>query len=115
MAFRKEKINSLLKNIVGSFLKTNIIPGTLVTITQVEISRGLRYAKIFLNIFPEEKEDYVLKLLKNKAGELRNYVKPRLKMKFLTHFEIEIDKGEKARQRMEEVLSKHPDIKTDTV
>lgn len=110
MPFRKEKINSLLKKVVSSFLRTSAPSGILITVTRVEISRGLRYAKIFLNIFPEEKEDYILKLLENKAGELRNYAKPRLKMKFLPQFEIEIDKGEKARQRMEEILAEHPNI-----
>lgn len=90
---RQERINSLLRRIVSSFIKSNIASGAIVTVTQVEISKDLRLAKIFISIFPEEKEKEIIDLLKKKMPDLYNYVKPKIKMKFLPSFSLEIDKG----------------------
>lgn len=106
MPFRKEKIISLLEKIVSSFVKSKVESGTIVSITGIEISNDLRKVKILISIFPENKEKETFNSLKDKEKDLRNYAKTRLKMKFLPSFEIEMDKGEKNRQRLEEILQK---------
>lgn len=108
MAFRQEKVCSLLQNIAASFISREFIgmPGILISVTKVEASNDLKKAKIFVSIFPEEKEKEIFKLLKRKLSGLREYAKSRAKMKFLPFFEIEIDQGEKKRQKIEELLRK---------
>ena len=80
------------------------ISGSIITITRVETSKDLKTAKIFISIFPENKEKETFGILKKKADELRKYVGSRIKMKFLPHLEFEIDKSEEARQKIEEIL-----------
>ena len=107
MTIRQEKVCALLQNIVSSFISHESIAlsGTLISVTKIEITSDFKKAKIFINVFPEDKEKETLNLLKNRLSDLKQYVKTRIKMKFLPFFEIEIDKGEKSRQRIEEILN----------
>ncbi len=108
MAFRQEKGSSLLKSIASSFIQKEIVsePGVLISITGVELSNDLKEAKIFVSVFPESKEEKIIRILKNNQRRLKEFSKDKIKMKFLPHFEIEIDKGEKSRQRIDEILHK---------
>jgi len=63
------------------------------TVMRVEISKDLRLARIFISVFPEEKEKEVLNLLKKKKRALYNYLKLKSKLKFLPSLSFEIDKG----------------------
>ena len=100
---RQEKVNSLLRRFVSSFLVKEK-SSAIVTITRIETSKDLKIAKIFISIFPESKETETIKLLKLKTGELHKFIGSRIKMKFLPHLEFEIDKGEKERQKIEKLL-----------
>lgn len=90
---RQERINSLLRKIVSSFIKSEINSGALVTVMQVEISKDLRLAKIFISVFPEEKEKEAVDALKRKTRDLHQYLKTQSKLKFLPSLSFEIDKG----------------------
>ena len=114
---RQEKVNSLLKDLAASFLsrESGMVSAALITITHIETPKdlspcgrsavGRKSAKIFISIFPENKEKETLNLLNEKKGELRKYIGSQIKMKFLPFLEFEIDKGEKSRKRIEELLS----------
>ncbi len=101
---RQEKVNSLLKNLAASFLSRETI-GAIVSIIRIETSKDLKSAKLFISIFPETKEKEVLDLMNEKKNDLRKYIGSQIRMKFLPTFEFEIDKGEKSRKRIEELLN----------
>lgn len=90
---RQERVNSLLRRIVSSFIKSEINSEALVTVMRVEISKDLRLARIFISVFPAEKEKEVLNLLKKKKRALYNYLKAKSKLKFLPSLSFERDKG----------------------
>ncbi len=100
---RQEKVNSLLRQFVSSFLVKEK-GSAIVTITRIETSKDLKIAKIFISIFPESKEIEMVKLLKSRIGELHRFIGSRIKMRFLPRLEFEIDKGEKERQKIEKLL-----------
>ncbi|MBI4692248.1 MAG: ribosome-binding factor A [Candidatus Terrybacteria bacterium] len=106
MTLRQEKINSLLKELAGSFIKRNILSGAIVTATRAEIFSNLRSAKVFISVFPEDKEKDILGLLKNKEGEFRDFINPRLKIRFLPKVSFEIDNEIKMERHIEELLKK---------
>ncbi len=83
---RQERVNSLLRRIISSFIKSNFDSRVIMTVTRVEIVKDLRSAKIFISVFPAEKEKEILALLKKKKQGLYNYVKSKSKMKFLPSF-----------------------------
>jgi ribosome-binding factor A len=101
---RLEKVNSLLRQLTAEYLAKKI-NSCLLTITRVETSNDLKSAKIFISIFPENKEKEILEFLKSKVGELRKFIGLKIKMKFLPILEFKIDQGEKAKKKIEEILS----------
>ncbi len=100
---RQEKVNSLLRRFVSSFLVKEK-GSSIITITRIETSKDLKSAKIFISIFPESGELEIMNLLKAKIKELHEFIGPKIKMKFFPRLEFEIDKGEKERQKIEKLL-----------
>jgi ribosome-binding factor A len=100
---RQRRYNDLLRDITSSFIKKEIDFRAMVTVTRAETPDNLRSAKVFLSVFPEEKEKEVLDFLKRKKDDLYEFVKPRLKMRFLPSFSFEIDKGIKLERKIEEI------------
>jgi ribosome-binding factor A len=105
-ARKRERYNDLLRDIVSSFIKEKIDFNAMVTVMRVETPENLRSAKIFISAFPEEKEKEALSFFKRKKNDLYDFVKPRLKMRFLPSFFFEIDKGIKLERKIEEILKK---------
>ena len=107
MAFRQEKIDSFLKGAAASFIERRIgaNSGAIISVIKIKTSKDLRKAKIFVSIFPEDKEKEILPLLRKNLSDLRDCVKSQSKMKFLPFFEIKIDKSEKSRQKIEKLLN----------
>ncbi len=100
---RQEKVNSLFERLASSFFAKEKT-GSIITVTRIVSSKDLKSIKIFISIFPENREKGVLGLLKGKAGELRRHIGSQIKMKFLPFFEITIDDEEKARQKIDKIL-----------
>ncbi len=101
---RQERVNVLLRNLVSSFIKSEIGTGVMVTVMRVETSGDLRQTKIFISVFPEEKEKEVFELLKKKSPQLYHYLKSQLRMKFLPLVSFEIDRAAKIERKIEEIL-----------
>ncbi len=92
MTRRQEKANSLFGRLASTFFVKEKT-GALITVTRIASSEDLKSVKIFISIFPENKEKEILGILKGKAGELRRYICSQIKMKFLPFFEIETDEA----------------------
>lgn len=100
---RKDRVLSTLQKIVAQFLETEGEPGLLITVTNITISKDLRYSTIYLSIFPENKERETLITLDKKKKDLRNFVKIHTRLKTLPFFDIRIDEGEKNRQKIDAI------------
>ncbi len=77
--------------------------GSLITVTDANISKDLKKATIFITVLPESSEESALNFAKRKRSDLRNFIKTKLQMKILPFLDFEIDKGEKNRQRIDEL------------
>jgi ribosome-binding factor A len=104
MTRREEKIISILKKLFSDFFLKVDLDKNIITPTRVRLSKDLKSAKIFISVFPEGKESAALAVLKKHIKEFREYVGQKIKIRQLPWFEFEIDKGEKNRQRIEEIL-----------
>lgn len=70
---------------------------------RVEITDDLEQAKIFVSVFPDEKEKNILKLLDDLKPELVYYIRKQIKS-FLPDIFFEIDKSIKLERKIEEAL-----------
>lgn len=107
MTRRQERANSTIQRFVADFVERNIgEPNVLITILRVETNQSFTEVRIFLSVWPETKEKEVLKEIRGKRQDFYEYMKKKLKIKYMPEFRFEIDRGEKIRQKVEEILQK---------
>lgn len=103
MKFRDEKIISLIQHLAAEFIRDVAGPASLITVTNVTFSERTNNSTIFITVFPTEKEEVALEFARRKKSEFREYVREHVKMRAIPFFEFEIDRGEKNRQRIDEL------------
>ncbi len=104
MKIRHEKVKNQICELTANFLKIENPGNSLVTVTNCDMKPNLRQAIIFISVIPEKKEDEALIFYQEKLGELRKYLSKKTRIRFLPNITIELDRGEKNRQRIEELL-----------
>ncbi len=102
---RAEKVQSAVREVAAEFLVKEATPQSLITVTQVWMSGDLKRADIFISVLPETAEQAALSFANRNRRELADFFRKRIRGIFPPHFEFKIDKGEKNRQRLDELSS----------
>lgn len=103
-SLRQEKIKELIKELAAQFLQEESNYTSIITVTNADVSKDLKQSTIFVTVFPETAEESALNFLKRKRRGFRQFIKKKVNMKVIPFFDFEIDKGEKNRQRIDELL-----------
>ncbi len=90
--------------LAAQFFAGETDPSAMMTITDMEITKNFKRATILINVLPENKEEEMLKFARSKIRELREFLKKKVSMRDIPHFEIEVNRGEKNRQLVEKLL-----------
>ena len=101
MAYRIERVNSLLRQEIKELLQRQVKDprlGSFVTVTEVSTSPDLRHAKIFVSrIGSEEEKQETLNGLAAASGFLRNELAKRLELRRIPelkfHWDDSIERG----------------------
>jgi ribosome-binding factor A len=101
---RNEKVANNIKELSAQFLGRENNRTSLLTVTACTVSPDLKRATIFITVLPEEKEKDALGFVKRKLGELREFLKKNMPIKIIPFLDVEIDLGEKNRQKIDELL-----------
>lgn len=101
---RYERAGNLIKELTAEFLIRENNGTSLITVTRADVSPDFRNATVFITVLPEEKEGGALAFAKRKRSELRDLLKDRMDTKVIPFIDIEIDKGEKNRQKIDDLL-----------
>ena len=101
MSEKEEKLKSVIKEIAARFMQKESNGLSLITITDVQVSKDGKYVNILFTVLPEEKESDALDFSKRKRSEFRDFVKSELRLGRIPTFDFEIDKGEKHRQKID--------------
>lgn len=105
MAWRQEKINSLIKKLAGEFILREIkLEKSLITVMRADISSDIKNLKIFITVYPEKEENKALKELEKNLSEWQKFLASKFKARFLPYSKFLIDEGEKNRQKVENLL-----------
>ncbi|MCK4437138.1 30S ribosome-binding factor RbfA, partial [bacterium] len=76
-----------------------------ITITDVELSRDLRHAKVFISVYGDESEkEKALKGLSSAAGFIRREVGKRVKLRYTPEIVFKWDRSIEKGAQIEEVL-----------
>ncbi len=101
-----KRIESALKDELALIIQKEIelIPGTILTITEIEISDDNQYADVYVTVLPEQKSGTVLKVLKAAKGFLRAEIIHRFNWGRGPELRFHIDEGQRESQKIEELL-----------
>ncbi len=101
---RPEKVANMIKERTAEYLNRENNGASLITVTSANCSPDLKKATIFITVLPEDKEETALLFAKRKRPEIRDYLKEHMLTKVVPFIDIEIDRGEKNRQKIDELL-----------
>lgn len=95
MNYRRQQLNSLIRNETANIIQREVeFPtGILATLTHVEVERDLEEAVIFISVFPSDRRQEVLDILKKRRGEIQTFLYKRVKMMMLPPIRFEYDAG----------------------
>ncbi|MFA5933933.1 MAG: ribosome-binding factor A [Candidatus Paceibacterota bacterium] len=103
-SLRQEKVSEVMRHLAAEYLGQESNKTALITVTRCDVSPDLKRGTIFLTVFPENKEETVLDFARRHRAEMRDFLKKRLTTKNIPFLEVEIDRGEKNRQHIDELL-----------
>lgn len=104
MKDRKEQIKQKVKELTANFLSRESNNTSLITVTDANISPDFKNATVFITVMPQSKEEEVLNFTKRQGKNLREYLKKNMHIKVIPFIVVAIDKGEKNRQKIDELL-----------
>jgi len=113
MAYRIERVNSLIRQEIGELLQRQVKDprlGNLIAITNVSTSSDLRHAKVFVTrIGSKEKKQETLSVLAAASGFFRNELAKRLRLRHIPELSFQwddsIERGDYLLQLIDEVSS----------
>jgi len=104
--FRNEKIINQIKELSASYIERITGVTSLITVTRVILSADKKKAKIMISVLPRDKENAAYGFIRRNLGDIRKYITKNLKINPIPYLIVEIDEGEKNRQKIDELLSK---------
>ena len=106
MSRRTEKVAALLHQEVGSFLLQLELP-VLTTISKVEVTPDLKWAKVWITIMGDEKQhEEVLAVLFEHKRELQDELIDKLSMKIVPRIKFVVDRAEEYAAHINELIRK---------
>jgi ribosome-binding factor A len=104
---RLDRVNQLLKEEISQLLQRELKDPRLgfVTVTEVEVARDLRTAKVFVSVLGTEAAWRAsLEALESARGYIRNWLAPRLRMRAVPHLAFHPDRSMAHAARIQQVL-----------
>jgi ribosome-binding factor A len=94
MNYRPLRVGKLIRQELSMLLQRELeFPGTLVTVTEVIISKKIDTARVLVSILPENKSAEALRTLRAAASDLRYKLLHKLNIKPMPQLVFEIDRG----------------------
>ena len=103
--FRNEKIKNNIKELAAIYIEREAGTTSMITVTRVVLSQDGKRATIMVSVLPREKEKAAYGFIRRNLGELRKYVAKNLKINPIPFLNVEIDEGEKNRQKIDDLLN----------
>jgi ribosome-binding factor A len=106
---RKGRINEELQRELSALIRTLKDPRvqqSMVSITKVEATGDLRYAKVFVSVLDKDKSKETVRGLRSAAGFLRREIGSRLKLRYTPELIFEEDDSIAYGAKMFELLRK---------
>lgn len=108
MSLRIQKINAHIQNTLSSFLQRELSlkSGVFITVVKVDTTRDLRYARVFVSVFPESEASYAMETLKHEKSTLQKELHKNMHVKILPKISFILDDTEVRADVVEQLFRK---------
>lgn len=110
MAKRVDRLNSLLKEVISEVIRKDVKNphvNEFLTITRVDITSDLRYAKVYVSVIGSETEKQeTLLALNSAAGFIAVHASKKVVMRYFPSLTFILDDSVSKQMRIESLLSK---------
>lgn len=103
MSLRQNRLKEELKHLAGKFLSENSNNSSLITVTNIDVSKDQKNAIIFFTVFPDNFEKAALEFAKRKRSDFKEFIREKSVISRIPHIDFEIDLGEKNRQNIDRI------------
>ena len=113
---RPERVQEALRQEISRIVHGEIKDPRLgfLTITRVDLTKDLRYAKIYFSVLGESKDKQLaLKGLNSAKGYIKSLISDRIKLRFMPEIEFKIDESLEHTQHIYDLLDKLKKEKAD--
>jgi ribosome-binding factor A len=104
MNIQAERTKDEIQKLASKFIERESSRKSLITVTDVYLTNDFKKVIIFVTVLPDSDEEMALDFLKRQRSDFRDYAKKNSRIRRIPFFDFEIDKGEKSRQRIDELL-----------
>lgn len=99
-----ESLGKRLMQLAGTFYERESNRTSLITITNCEVAPDTKNATLYVSVLPENYENTAVEFMNRRRNDFRDYLKKNLKTKIIPYVTIEVDRGEKNRQLIDQLL-----------
>jgi ribosome-binding factor A len=113
---RPERVQEALRQEISRIVQNEIRDPRLgfLTITSVELTRDLRFARVYFSVLGDDKKKYLaLKGLNSAKGYIKGLLSDRIKLKFMPDIEFKIDESFEHTKKIFDILDKIKKEKRD--
>lgn len=105
---RTDRLNSLLKEVISEVIRKDVRNphvNELITVTRVEITKDLHYAKVFISVIGDETQKAeTLKALHTAAGFIAVTASKKVVMRYFPELTFKLDDSVDKHMRIEKIL-----------
>ena len=105
MLNRNDRMKESLRHLAAEFLNLESNRATLITVTDINITKDSKNATILISVFPDDKIKGALDFVKRKRKDFNEYIKTHGKLKRIPRIQFDIDRGEQNRQHIDKLLN----------
>jgi len=104
MASRREvQVAQAVAEHAADFFARESSVAALITVTRADMSSDLKRATIYISVLPQSKEEEAIKFAKRARSDLHSYIRAHSFLHPTPVVDLEIDYGEKNRQRIDDL------------
>lgn len=95
---------SVIRKVIDEYISKNSGGQSLITITSIVQADRSNDVKVRVSVLPESQENAVIDFLTRNVTDIRNDIKEKTRVGQLPFLHFEIDRGEKHRQEIFEII-----------
>jgi ribosome-binding factor A len=103
MSQRQEQMQERLREVAAEFLSRESNGQSLITVTAARVDERGQHATIFITVLPDSAEQKALEFANRNKQEFGMFLLKKVRGMRIPKLEFIIDKGEKMRQRLDEL------------